>query len=107
MTITAIVKVRMATPMSLEAARQRMHSVAPLFVDVPGLVRKTFLLDHANGYGGGAYTWVSREVAEAFYAGPWRKSILDTFGSEPEIQWFESPVIVDNEQGRIIASPGA
>jgi hypothetical protein len=56
MTITAIGEVRMATPISLEAARQRMYSVAPLFVDAPRLVRKPFLLDHAWGYGGGAYT---------------------------------------------------
>jgi hypothetical protein len=49
MTITAIVEVRMATPISLEAARQRMPSVAPLFVDAPRLVRKPFLLDHAQG----------------------------------------------------------
>ena len=39
-----------------------------------------------------------REAAEELYAegGAWREAIRNLYGVDPEITWFETPIIVDN-----------
>ena len=82
---------------------QNMTNVAPKFENMPGLIRKNFLFDGDRGVGGGVYTWETREQAEAIYAEgrPWRDAIRTLYGVEPEITWFETPIIVDNAMGEI------
>ncbi len=79
------------------------QAIASRFRDVPGLLRKNFIFNRELGLGGGVYTWATREQAESFHAkdGPWHRSLLERFGAEPSIQIFDSPVIVDNELGRV------
>ena len=48
------------------------------------------------------YLWQSREDAEQLYTDDWKKFILDKYGSEPLITYFESPIIVDNVTGEIV-----
>jgi nitroreductase len=43
-----------------------------------------------------------REAAEQLYTEEWHRYIKDTYGSEPSVTYFESPVIVDNLSGSII-----
>ena len=42
------------------------------------------------------------EAAESVYNAEWRKMITDRYGSPPEISFFETPVIVDNQIGKTI-----
>ena len=60
-----------------------------------GLIRKDYLNGEAGT--GGVYLWESRADAEKVYTPEWRRMIADRYGAEPEITYFESPVIVDNE----------
>lgn len=96
------VYVRLKLPQGMTRAQWLAHAkrIAGNFRDVPGLLRKSFILGE-DGCGGGLYTWADRASAEAFYAGPWREGILQMFGAPPEFVWFESPVVVDNEGGAI------
>jgi hypothetical protein len=103
MTVTAVVTCKIAKPLSRAQVEETMRGAAPRFQGVPGLARKNFILNYEAGYGGGVYTWESREAGEKFYAGGWRERLIATFGAEPQIQWFDSPVIVDNEQGVVKA----
>jgi hypothetical protein len=57
-----------------------------------------------GGAFGGAYLWESKEAAMQLYTPEWRQYILDTYGSEPSIVYFASPVIVDNLAGSIITA---
>jgi hypothetical protein len=43
-----------------------------------------------------------RAVAEAVYNAEWKARVKQLYGSEPEISWFDSPVIVDNQAGGTI-----
>ena len=101
--ITAIVQFKVSSDTTKEQVFENMKNVAPKFENMPGLIRKNFLFDGDLGVGGGVYTWESREAAEAVYAegGPWREAIRNLYGVEPEITWFETPVIVDNAMGKI------
>ncbi|MBX6427234.1 MAG: hypothetical protein IRZ09_15090 [Variibacter sp.] len=92
--ITAIVTARLPEGTTREQWLETAKRIAPRFRTIPGLIRKQFLF--GDGIGGGVYLWESREAAEACYRGPWRDNFRSLFGVEPDIRFFESPVVVDN-----------
>ena len=81
--------------MSATPCRLRSAKIAPGFRDVPGLISKHFIWSE-TGYAGGVYQWQSRQAAEAFYSGPWRQGIIERYGVEPQIGYFEVFCIADN-----------
>lgn len=94
--ITVIVNFPAPEGATVESMRDAFKTTAPNYEGLPGLIRKNYLFDPENGIGGGVYQWESREQAVAFYDEAWRKRIEDKYGSQPDIRFFESPVIVDN-----------
>ncbi len=100
--ITAIVQIKLSNAITLEKATGLFSGTAQKYRDTPGLIRKYYLLSEDGGAFGGAYLWESREAADQLYTAEWRQYIMDTYGSEPSITYFESPVIVDNLSGSII-----
>jgi len=98
--ITTIVKFRLPPGVSRQQWLQNSKEMAPRFQSVPGLIRKNFLFS-SDGWAGGVYTWESREAAERCHAGVWRDNLRKLYGAEPEITYFDSPVIVDNASKHI------
>jgi hypothetical protein len=47
---------------------------------------------------GGVYLWETKAAAEKVYSGEWSDRVRALYG-EPQIQWFYTPVIVDNQAG--------
>jgi hypothetical protein len=49
------------------------------------------------------YLWETREAAEnCYYKSPWAENVRKASGgNEPEIAWFETGVVVDNESHQI------
>ena len=94
--ITAVVTIKLPAGLTRAQWLENTQRIAERYRAIPGLIRKQFLYSE-EGVGGGVYLWESREAAEACYRGPWRDNIRAMFGAEPEIRWFESPVVVDNE----------
>jgi Putative mono-oxygenase ydhR len=101
--ITAFVTVPLPPGLTRGEWHINTQVLAQRFQGVPGLIRKNFIFNRDTGLGGGVYTWESREIAEKFYApgGAWHTSLTERFGAEPVIQWFDSPIIVDNKAGGI------
>lgn len=104
--ITAIVRFKLPEGVTLEQATAKFQESAPRFRAAPGLVRKYYLFGE-DGTGGGVYLWENRAAAEAMYTEEWRRSIVERFGAEPEVSYFESPVIVDNVVGEIAVEQAA
>jgi len=104
--ITAIVQFKVGTDVSRDEVLTSIQNAAPRFQNVDRLIRKNFLFNEQRGVRGGVYTWESREAAEAFHAkgGPWCQAIRDICGEDPDISWFETPVLVDNVTGEIQSS---
>jgi hypothetical protein len=100
--ITAIVQFKLPQPISRDEGREIFSGTAPKYRQVPGLLRKYYLLSEDGRTAGGVYLWQSRKEAEAFYNEDWRKFIREKYGSDPTVAYFESPVIVDNLTGKII-----
>lgn len=66
------------------------------------MLRKYFLLSEDGRMAGGVYLWESKAAAERLYTDDFKKSIVERYGSEPSVTYFESPVVVDNLVGEII-----
>jgi hypothetical protein len=41
---------------------------------------------------------VDKDAAERFYSDSWKSTIAQRYGAQPEILFFETPVIVENAQ---------
>ena len=93
--ITAIVRYALPPSIDRETCHAHYSNIAPGFRAVPGLVSKHFIWSE-SGHAGGVYQWESREAAQAFYFGPWRKGIIERYGVEPEIEYFEVFCITNN-----------
>ncbi|MGD9806326.1 MAG: monooxygenase [Hyphomicrobiaceae bacterium] len=94
--ITAIVRFKLPDTVKLADAEKLFRGSAPKYEGLSGLVRKYYLFDEASHTGGGVYLWESREAADKVYNADWKKLIAERYGAAPEINYFESPVIVDN-----------
>ncbi len=100
--ITAIVQFKLRQPLSRDKAQEIFSGTASRYKEVPGLVRKYYLISEDGETAGGIYLWQSREHAEQLYTDDWKKFIQDKYGSEPSIEFHASPVIVDNLTGEIL-----
>lgn len=100
--VTAVVQFKLPAPLTREKARDLYSATAPKYQTVDGLIRKYYLLSEDGRTGGGVYLWQSRAHAENLFTPEWRQFIKGRYGAEPQISFFESPVLVDNLTGEII-----
>ena len=84
------------SPRTLEQAGTFAAQSAPKFRGKPGLHCKYYLLELETGLGGGMYVWESREAAEAYFTAAWRARMSAELGHEPQVRYFEVPLVVDN-----------
>ena len=73
--ITALVQFDLPSPITLAEATGRFESSAPKYRNLPGLVRKYYVLAEDGRRAGGIYLWESRAAAEAAYNGEWRERV--------------------------------
>ena len=102
--ITALVQIKMPAPMSLEKAREVFAGTASTYREVPGLIRKYYLLSEDRNTAGGVYLWESRTAAETMYNPEWFAFIREKYGVDPQLTYFECPVVVDNLSAEIIGA---
>jgi len=95
--ITAIVNFKLPQNISAKDAAELFKLSAPKYRGLAGLVRKYYLYDAASHTGGGVYLWHSRAEADAVYTKEWKAMIAERYGAPPEIRYFDTPVIVDND----------
>lgn len=101
--ITAIVNFRLPPEVDAAQAAELFKGSAPKYRGMPGLIRKYYLFDAQSRIGGGVYLWRRRADAESVYTPQWKAYIAERYGAPPEIRYFETAVVVDNETDRIVA----
>jgi heme-degrading monooxygenase HmoA len=79
----------------LDELRAGFYAAAPLFEEIPGLIRKHFLIAEDGRSAGGVYVWEDREAASAFLTKVLAPMIFEKFGVVPTIEYFESPLMVE------------
>ena len=99
--ITAIVQFKLPQSITLDEAKEKFQGTAPKYQDVSGLIRKYYLFEPDDTVIG-VYLWEDREAAEVFYSDDWRRFLVGTYGAEPDVRYYETPVIVDNTSNEII-----
>src|SRR5690606_13620707 len=68
----------------------------------PDVIGRTFLYHRANPRTVALYLWKTRAAAEAAHDAAWRQRVMDRYGSVPTLQYFETPLVVDNALGETI-----
>ena len=105
--ITAIVNFKLPAEIDAKKATDLFKSSAPKYRAMKGLVRKYYLFDDQNRIGGGVYLWKSRADADAVYTPQWKAYIAERYGAPPDIRYFETSVVVDNESDKIASADAA
>ena len=100
--ITAVVQFKLTAGTTLEEAAEIFKSTAPRYLGMAGLIRKNYLFDPETGIGGGCYLFESQNAANAIFNHDWRALIKDKYGAEPDVHFFETPVVVDNVSHEIV-----
>ena len=92
--IIAIVNFKLPESLSAEDVTSMYEASVPRYQNLPGLIRKHYLL--GDGVGGGVYLWNSRKEAEAFYGETWSTTIRERFGYDPTVAYYDSPITIEN-----------
>ena len=90
--ITAIVNFKLPAEIDARKATDLFKSSAPKYRAMKGLVRKYYLFDDQ-----------SRADADAVYTPQWKAYIAERYGAPPDIRYFETSIVVDNESDKILA----
>jgi hypothetical protein len=56
---------------------------------------------------GGVYLWRNMEAARRARNDAWLERVRGTYGSEPVVQYFTTPLVVDNALGQTIEEADA
>jgi len=99
--ITALSRFQLRPGLTREQAIAEIHETIPVYKGRAHLVRKYITLNFEEGYGIGIYLWNDRAAAEQFFAFA-RAKIREQTGSDPEITFLDTPVVVDNLTGEVI-----
>jgi hypothetical protein len=99
--ITVFSKYPLREGLTREQAIEEVKETIHVYKGRKGVVRKYICLDFQKRQGYGVYLWEDRALAEAFYEMA-RPIIARQVGAEPEILFFDTPIIVDNSTGEVI-----
>ena len=94
--ITVITRFVVPTNTNASEMRADFTKIAPFFRNVPGLIRKHFLLSADGHTAGGVYLWEEEGAARSFMQQRVAPMIREKFKVEPTIEFYHSPVFVEN-----------
>lgn len=94
--ITVITQFQLPAGLTADQLRAAFDEAAPGFRNVPGLVRKQFLHSKDCRTAGGVYLWNDEHAARSFMDERVAPMIRQKFQVNPTIEFFHSPVIVEN-----------
>jgi len=104
--IVTVVRLQGTGPFTLREARTLFGENAASYLEVPGLIQKTFLLSDDGDDTGAIYLWRDRESAEAKFNPGWREGVTRKYGTPPVVEYFDAPIVVDvHNQALRVESP--
>ena len=94
--ITVVTRFELSAGITADQIRVAFAEAAPKFRNLPGLVRKQFLCSKDGRTAGGVYLWNDEHAARAFMNERVAPMIREKFHVDPTIEFYDSPVIVEN-----------
>ena len=98
--ITVIVTFKISDDLDADILKEKFIETSTLYKDVIGLRRKNYIADIEKNTAGGVYTFDSLQNAKNWFDEDRINWITDRY-SKPDIRFYESPVVVDNETKQI------
>ncbi|MEL6384995.1 MAG: YdhR family protein [Cyanobacteria bacterium J06626_18] len=95
--IVVFVKFSIAHLEDRQALAQDFANISGMFSEMSGLLRKYFVISETDASAGGIYLWESRTAAEACFTENFCLIVQERYGSAPEINYFNCPVVIDNQ----------
>jgi hypothetical protein len=105
--ITEIIVFDLPADMTREEVVANYRRSAPNWRSNPDLIRKIYLYDAEGRRAGGVYLWCNMEAARRARNEAWLDRVRLTYGSEPILQYFVTPLVVDNALGQTIEEADA
>lgn len=100
--ITEIVVFDLPDGMTRDDVVANYRRSAPTWRANPDLIRKNYLFDAETRKAGGVYLWHSIDAAKRARDDAWLDRVRRTYGSEPVVQYFATPLVVDNALGQTL-----
>jgi hypothetical protein len=94
--ITEIVLWKMPDGMSRDEIVAKFKSTVPTWQANQNLIHEAFLFDATSRRGGGVYLWKNIDAAKQAHGPAFQERIKTIFGANPEFQYFDAPVVIDN-----------
>jgi len=98
--ITEIITFDIPDGMTRDDVVANYRRSAPTWRANPDLIRKNYLYDGEKRRAGGVYLWRSVEAARRARDAAWLDRVRRTYGSEPMVLYFETPLVADNAIGQ-------
>ena len=100
--VTVIVYFKLPDGITREDIIFKFEQTTQKWQDNQDLISKNYLIDLDRGIAGGVYLWKEKIHAEIWLGAEFRKMVKDNYGEVPTLQFFETPVVLDNITGEII-----
>ncbi len=100
--ITEIITFGIPDGMTREEVVANCRRSAPSWRANPDLIRKNYLYDAETRRAGGVYLWRTMDGVRSARNAAWLDRVRRTYGSEPIVQYFETPIVADNALGETI-----
>ena len=100
--ITEIITFSIPNGMTREEVVANYRRSAPSWRANPDLIRKNYLYDAESRRAGGVYLWRTIDAARRARDAAWIERVRRTYGSQPVVQYFETPLVADNALGQTI-----
>ena len=97
--ITELVTFKLPAGATRESVFANFEKTAEGWLKNPDLVRKYYLFDPVLSVAGGVYLWKERAHAEKWHGAEFREKVRALYGAEPQSQFFETPIVVENRAG--------
>lgn len=102
MPVIALVRFPLAEGIDLDEAKEKFLASTERYLGTPGIVRKHYLITRDRKFGGAVYVFEDQAAAERVHDQAWVAQIKERFGVEPEVEYLDNPVVVDNEKGEVL-----
>lgn len=99
--ITEIITLKLPEGLTRKEVMAKFEKTAPSWRNNPQLIRKHYLFDEDKGIVGGVYLWKNKKDAQKWHGAAFYEQAKRDYGAVPEIQFFETPIVVDNVIGEI------
>ena len=100
--ITEVVLWRLPDGMSKAEVTAKFRASVPAWQNQAELMHKAFLFDETTRRVGGVYVWKTIEAAKEAHGPTFKERIRTNFGATPEFQYFETPIVIDNQAKQVV-----